>query len=64
MAKHDRCVICDYSEAEGSSIGGVGPGHNGRVRRHGPNEYCDVCLAAVGMTLADYAAEDEPAKNE
>jgi len=53
MARQDRCDVCDYSEQLGAGHLGVNPGGHGKVRRHGTDYLCDVCLAAVGENLAD-----------
>jgi hypothetical protein len=59
MARFDRCSICDYSEAHGSSIAGLPPGHNGKVRRHGDDLLCDTCLYSIGDTLSGLEKEDK-----
>lgn len=53
MAKHDRCTICDYSEANGSSIAGVSPGVHGKVRRYGNDLRCDTCSDAIARASID-----------
>lgn len=51
MARFDRCRICDYSEATGSSIAGLVPRENGKVRRYEEDLLCDVCANTIDQTL-------------
>lgn len=48
MAVYDRCILCDYSEAGGSTYMNVPPRQNGKVRQHSvrghlPVFYCESC---------------------
>lgn len=55
MGKYDRCVICDYTEAEGSSYANVLAGENGRVRLH-PHTleyYCSACEVEISNTIEE-----------
>ena len=53
MARFDRCIICDYSEASGSSIMGLNPGANGKVRRHDDDLRCDRCQSEITQAAFD-----------
>lgn len=53
MARFDRCNICDYSEQNGSSLAGVNPGANGRVRRFGDDLLCDTCSLSIDRARVD-----------
>lgn len=59
MARQDRCVVCDYSEAEGSPALGIRPGGYGRVRMTRGEPHCESCLDAIGENLHDLSMEDE-----
>lgn len=59
MAVHDRCVICDYSEATGSHMMSLRPGANGKVRRYGDDLLCDSCQSEVQQAAADLRPPDE-----
>lgn len=51
MAKDDRCSICDYSEANGSSIAGTNPGSQGKVRKYRDDILCDLCSQEIQSAI-------------
>lgn len=59
MARIDRCVICDYTESDGSGYAGVSPGRYGRVRRYGDEHLCDTCLDSVNQNVFDLSRKDK-----
>jgi hypothetical protein len=59
MAKHDHCVICDYTEKGGSGIAGISPGRNGKVRLYQGDMICDSCCASVGSNIMDMRKVDK-----
>jgi len=59
MARFDRCNVCDYQESTGSSIAGVSPGSNGKVRRYNEDYLCDTCAAAVDRARFDLRPPQE-----
>lgn len=68
MARHDRCSICDYSEVNGSAIGGTNPGDNGRVRIHTHRSesvmLCDSCATTIHQTILTQAPVAEVSDGE
>lgn len=62
MARHDRCIVCDYSEASGSSIANTPPGSQGKVRRFGDEFLCSVC--AKEILYASYIPEEDEGEVE
>jgi hypothetical protein len=61
MAKYDRCSICDYSEGNGSSIMGVPPGGNGKVRLYDNDFLCDACFSTSYQNFVDLVKDEEDA---
>ena len=59
MARHDRCSICDYSEATGSGIAGTNPGSQGRVRRYSDDFLCDLCSSEIQSAIYVPPATDD-----
>jgi rubredoxin len=59
LARHDRCTVCDYSEAQGSGIKGTNPGSQGRVRRYGDDLLCDECSQSIQSAIYVPPAADD-----
>ena len=59
MARDDRCSICDYAENTGSSVAGINPSVNGKVRRFGEDFLCDACSGAIDKARADFRPPEE-----
>lgn len=59
MARFDRCSVCDYSEADGSSLAGVRSGKNGKVRRYTHDYLCDTCHFHVVDTYKELTEETD-----
>lgn len=59
MARFDRCSICDYTEADGSSLSGVPPGANGKVRMVGNDTLCQVCSTEIDIAVFTFRPPEE-----
>lgn len=59
MSRHDRCVICDYSEAEGGAIPDIAPGRlEVRYNDKLGDTYCTKCAGGIWETIHDYPKEE------
>lgn len=62
----NRCVICDYTEEEGSALLNKSPSRNNKVHSHategsshGDEHLCDECASEIDTNYADLAELDD-----
>lgn len=55
----NRCVICDYTEEEGSALLDKNPSRNNKVYDHQGEYLCDACADAVDENFAELADIDD-----
>jgi hypothetical protein len=58
MARFDRCILCDYSEVDGSPGAGIPPGRNGKVRNMEGDNLCDTCHRSISECYTELVGDE------
>lgn len=55
----NRCVICDYTEEEGSALLDKYPSRNNKVHEYLGDYHCDDCAKEIEDNYAELAGLDD-----